>query len=184
MEEKIILGGLELASSHGIKFTMDELATTLAMSKKTIYTIFKDKESLLLAMVDYVFDQIKETEAQVMATPDLSSIEKLRLVLAAMPESMVGLDFGQVSLLQLKYPLAYIRMNERLEGEWESTLELLDAAVKEKAAIDVDFRLFQLIYTSALERFLSGDELKKIDITYVDALQTLVNIMVDGIAVR
>ena len=38
------------STSKGLKFTMDDLAMELlGMSKKTIYTVFRDKESLILS---------------------------------------------------------------------------------------------------------------------------------------
>ena len=58
MEKRIIEGALHIVEKQGVKFTMDELASELGMSKKTIYTVFRDKNELLIAMVDYVFDYI------------------------------------------------------------------------------------------------------------------------------
>ena len=37
---------------------MDDLAAILGMSKKTIYNVFSDKNSLFLDMVDYLFDYL------------------------------------------------------------------------------------------------------------------------------
>ena len=44
---------------------MDDLAAILGMSKKTIYNVFSDKNSLFLDMVDYLFDTIKESEQKI-----------------------------------------------------------------------------------------------------------------------
>ena len=38
MEKRIIEGALRIVARQGVRFTMDELATELGMSKKTIYT--------------------------------------------------------------------------------------------------------------------------------------------------
>ncbi len=184
LEEKIIIAALKVAGVHGLKFTMDELATALAMSKKTIYTVFADKESLLLAMADYVFDQIKEAEAAVEADSSLDSLEKLRRVLGAMPDSFYYLDFNQLSSLQYKYPRVYRRVNERVESEWELTVKIFAQAVADGLARDVDYRLVKLIYEAAIERFLNSDELKEMNISYIDALQFLVDLIVDGLVVR
>jgi AcrR family transcriptional regulator len=40
----------------GIKFTMDDLAHALGMSKKTIYTVFEDKRSIMTQTIDRFFD--------------------------------------------------------------------------------------------------------------------------------
>ena len=72
LRESILEGTLKAFNQKGLKFTMDDLAGILGMSKKTIYTVFRDKESLFLAMVDYLFDSIKESERQVLENEKLS----------------------------------------------------------------------------------------------------------------
>lgn len=50
--DRIIQGGEELFLKAGIKsVTMDDIATHLGMSKKTIYQFFKDKNELVMALV-------------------------------------------------------------------------------------------------------------------------------------
>ncbi len=184
MEKRIIEGALRVVEKQGVKFTMDELATELGMSKKTIYTVFRDKKELLIAMVDYVFDFIKESEAIVVNNKQLSLLDKIRKILGVMPENYMDFDFTQFYILKDKYPEVYDRVKIRLENGWEMTTELLEQGVKEGLVRQMDFRLFQLIYEAAVERFLMGDELDKLDIEYMDALKGLVSLMVDGILVH
>jgi len=47
----ILEGALQAFRQKGLKFTMDDIAKILGISKKTIYTVFQDKEALFLAMV-------------------------------------------------------------------------------------------------------------------------------------
>ena len=96
MKEKIIEGAIEVYKKKGPKFTMDDLATSLGMSKKTIYTVFHDKKSLLIDMVDYTFDAIKRAEEEVMKKPGLSTEERLRGILGVMPDQMMGVDFNNI----------------------------------------------------------------------------------------
>ena len=51
-KEVILEGTIKAFNEKGLKFTMDDVAKILGMSKKTIYTVFRDKESMVLAMVD------------------------------------------------------------------------------------------------------------------------------------
>ena len=53
-KEVILEGTIKAFNEKGLKFTMDDVAKILGMSKKTIYTVFRDKESMFLAMVDYM----------------------------------------------------------------------------------------------------------------------------------
>src|SRR3978361_1023871 len=61
--ERIIEGGEELFLKAGIKsVTMDDIAKHLGISKKTIYHFFKDKNELVVALVN---KKLKDDECQI-----------------------------------------------------------------------------------------------------------------------
>ena len=53
MREKIIEATIREFSKNGLKFTMNDLAKQLGISKKTIYTVFESKQAVLVAVADY-----------------------------------------------------------------------------------------------------------------------------------
>ena len=71
LQKNILDATLRVFDQKGLKFTMDDLAKELSISKKTIYTVYDDKEALFLAMVDYIFDSIKESEQMILTDPSL-----------------------------------------------------------------------------------------------------------------
>lgn len=75
---------------------MDDLAKELSISKKTIYTVYDDKEALFLAMVDYIFDSIKESEQMILTDPSLSVVEKLHRILGVLPEGYQNIDLRKL----------------------------------------------------------------------------------------
>ena len=78
LQKNILDATLRVFDRKGLKFTMDDLAKELSISKKTIYTVYDDKEALFLAMVDYIFDSIKESEQMILTDPALRElVEKL-----------------------------------------------------------------------------------------------------------
>ena len=59
MKYKILESASNKFILYGFKsITMDDIATTLTISKKTIYEHFKNKTELVEACVDFVFDEI------------------------------------------------------------------------------------------------------------------------------
>ena len=180
-KRKVIEGALAVCRKKGPKFTMDDVAKEIGMSKKTIYQIMRDKNDLLYKMIDYVFDDIKEKENEFLADNSLSTVEKLKAVLSAMPENLKGIDFTNMFLVKEKFPECHKRAIERIESEWETTVALIDKAKKEGAIRDVDVTIFKLMYNATLERFIQGAELKKNRIKYVDALNEMTEIMISGI---
>lgn len=184
LRHEILEGTAVLFNRNGLKFTMDELATMIHRSKKTIYTVFPDKETLLCSMVDHVFDNIKTTEQKVLQNPELETVEKLRKLLGAMPEQYQTVDFRKLYVLKEKYPVVYDRVQERLESGWESTIALMKKGMKEGTIRRVSIPVFKTMFESTLEQFFQRDVLVENGITYSRALDEVVNILVDGIVIR
>ena len=92
IKEEILRGTLRLFNEKGLKFTMDDIARSLKISKKTLYKVFADKEQLFLAMVDYMFDKVKESEQAVVEDGRLSTVEKIHRVLGVLPEGYKDVD--------------------------------------------------------------------------------------------
>ena len=99
----------------GLKFTMDDLASLLGISKKTIYTVFPDKNSLVLEMVDYCFSSIKESEQKVLQDLSLDTVGKIRAILGVLPEGYRELDLRQLYQLKERYPEVYEKVKSRLK---------------------------------------------------------------------
>lgn len=184
MREKILEATIKVFNKKGLKFTMDDVARELSMSKKTIYTVFRDKESLFLHMVDYCFDKIKESEEAVLDDQSLSTTEKIKKILGVMPESYKDVDFRQLYSLKEKYPKTYQRVQERLENGWENTIALLNQGIEEKVVRPVNVMIVKMMFESAIEQFFSGDILIRNKMTYNEALEEVVNVIADGIIVR
>ena len=60
----ILEGTIKVFNRKGMKFTMDDLAHELSMSKKTIYVCYDDKKELFVDMVNYLFDNISEKKRE------------------------------------------------------------------------------------------------------------------------
>ena len=184
LKETILEGTIQAFNQKGLKFTMDDIAGQLGMSKKTIYTVFRDKEALFLAMVDYMFDRIKESENEILQNEKMTTLEKIRKILCVLPESYQKVDFGQLYLLRGKYPSTYAKVEERLETGWEGTIALLQQGMEEGVIRPVKVPIVKMMFEAALEQFFQRDILIQNKISYVDALQEVVDILVDCIAER
>ena len=179
--EEILEGTLQAFNQKGLKFTMDDVARILQMSKKTIYTVFHDKEELFLAMVDYLFDCIKESERQVLENRALTTLEKIRMILGVMPEGYKEVDFRQLYLLKDKYPVIYRQVERRLETGWEATIALIERGIAEGVVRPIQIPILKLMLEAALEPFFQRDILIQHEISYQQALDEVVTILVDGI---
>lgn len=179
---KVVEATIAVFKRKGMKFTMDDLAKELGMSKKTIYTIFRDKEHIFMYMVDYAFDKIKECEEKILHDDSLSTLEKLHKMLGVLPDGYKELDFRQLYYIKYKYPNIYKKIEERLDAGWEGTIALMNRGVSEGVFKPFNVVVFKATFEAAVLQFFERDVLIPHDISYADALESLVSILIDGIA--
>ena len=160
---------------------MDDVAGLLGMSKKTIYHYFDSKQEMLLGMVDYIFDNIKMSEHEIVENEDLTTIEKIRSILGVLPEGYKEIDFNQLYLLQEKFPEVYNRVQQRLENGWEMTLGLMQQGVEEEVIRPVNLSIFKMMMEASLEQFFGRDILVQNHMTYQQGLASVVDILMNGI---
>jgi AcrR family transcriptional regulator len=183
-KEKILDAAIKVFNVKGLKFTMDDIASELSMSKKTIYTVFRGKEELFFEMVDYCFDKIKESENAVVSRNDLGTEEKIRLILGVLPDGYRDIDFGKLYSLKNDYPDIYKKVEERLETGWENTFMLISRGIEEGVIRPINTIIFKTMFEAALEQFFQRDILVANHISYSEALDEVVEILLDGITVK
>ena len=184
LRQDIILSTIEVFNDRGVTFTMSDVATNIHISKKTIYKEFDTKEELLDTVVDYIFDNIKAKEEQIMNDKSLSTVDKLRKILGAMPENYRDIDFQNVYPFLEKFPDVCRKMQYRLATGWENTISLIEQGKKEGVVRkNVDIRFIKVMLEASIEKVLSDDMLSRTGINYIDALDQIVDILVNGMLV-
>ena len=180
LRENILENTLKVFNQKGLKFTMDDIAREMSISKKTIYTVFKDKEELFFASVDYMFDSVKEAEQTILDNPNLSTVEKIRAVLGVMPDGYKDVDIRQLYVLKDKFPKIYTKVEQRLENGWEKTIALIEQGMEEGVIRKISIPIVKVMMEASLEQFFQRDILIRNGITYQEALTAVVDILVDG----
>ena len=181
IRSEILSATIPVFNKKGSKFTMDDVAKEVGISKKTIYTVFADKQELVYDMVDYCFDSIKKSEERVMKNAGLTTIEKLQAILGVLPDGYKDIDFAQLYILRDKYPRIYSRVEERLESGWDTTIELLRRGMEEGVVRQIDTAIVKVMFEATLEQFFRRDVLVKNKISYSDALAQVLDIICNGI---
>ncbi len=174
---------VELFNQKGMKFTMDDISKKLHISKKTIYKEFNDKDELFYATVDYGFTTIKQKEAEIIADESLDIVDKIAKVIVCLPDNYKNIDFRQVYQLRDKYPVVYSRIAKKIETDWDETERLLKQAMKEGRIREVPIPVLRLTIEGAIERFLGTNELSRTDISYDQALDDMINIIINGLRI-
>ncbi|MDE6626659.1 MAG: TetR/AcrR family transcriptional regulator [Lachnospiraceae bacterium] len=180
LKKQIIKAAEELFKTDGLQFTMQEVAAALHISKKTIYTVYSSKETLLIDMIDDLFSDIHNVKAEIAASPN-SIEERIRAVIVALPEQYTTIDFRMLDALEEKYPTAAKRVREHLENNWEPTIALIEEGIAMGCIRPVPINVLKQMIVASIECFLSGD---KSDSGYADTLEAMIDMIMNGIKIR
>ena len=177
LRTQILDAAAKLFQAEGLGFTMQQVAAALHISKKTIYTVYSDKEALLIDMVDMLFEKIHRRKAELAALPAPLE-ERLQAVIIALPEEYAALDFRQLDTLEEKYPAVAARVRRHLETGWEPTMALLEQGIAEKRIRPVNLTVLRRVLTAAFQQLLSGANGGS---SYAAELDDMMDILMNGI---
>jgi AcrR family transcriptional regulator len=99
--------------AHGyLAFTMDELATELGMSKKTLYVHFSGKDEIIGAVLQNLGDETRADAEAILRNRSLNFAEKLRGFVEGMMQRLATLDPRTLRELQRHAPALFARVDE------------------------------------------------------------------------
>lgn len=143
MKEKIIQKSTELFLTLGFKsVTMDDIASEMGISKKTIYVHFKNKTKLVEAVTFYLFDTIC-TGIDSICNTSKNPIEELYDIKMFVMQHLNNEKMSPQYQLKKYYPQIYeVLKNKQFEKMHKSVRESLVHGVNTKLfrdTIDLDF---------------------------------------------
>ncbi|MDX1463536.1 MAG: TetR/AcrR family transcriptional regulator [Marinirhabdus sp.] len=113
MKEKIIEKASEMFLTLGFKsVTMDDIANEMGISKKTIYTHFNNKETMIAVVADSVFEQVAH-EIDCICELEKNPIEEIYEIKKRVMEHMRNEKASPSHQLQKYYPSIYQHLKKR-----------------------------------------------------------------------
>ena len=182
LKDKIIDAVIDEFNHKGIKFTMDDIAHHAGISKRTLYSVVRDKEALFFEAVEVVFQGIKEEERKIMEDPTMDCMEKLKCILIALPNRYRTIDFPRLYDLKNSYPRIYSKIEDHLETDWENTFRIMERAMAEGKIRRISLPMFQAMYTGSIEYYISRSVMADNPIPYGEVLEQLLDILMNGIS--
>jgi Bacterial regulatory proteins, tetR family. len=155
-EEKMFEETFALYQEQGVKFTMDDLAKRLFISKKTLYELVRSKEKLIERAMRHYFDAVEREQRVIREDKSRSALEKTVLLLCVVPQ--MPLQQYRIRELRRAFPQAYLQLTAWLETGWEKTFSVMDEAVSQGALAPFDHALFAKIYAYVIEGLMLEQE--------------------------
>jgi|TARA_R100000479_G_scaffold156694_1_gene93251 AcrR family transcriptional regulator len=159
-DKKIIIKTLDLFKKYGVKsVSMDDIASALAVSKKTLYTHFDSKDILIEETICYVFTEHFKKIDRILEK-DLSPLQKIILIYRYGINQMISYDPAFYFELK-KY---HISAHKHYEGHkndiiFKTILGLLKEAQElNEIRQDVNLNLFCEIHLYKIDEILADPD--------------------------
>lgn len=153
----IINASAKLFITHGIKsVTMDDVASALTISKRTLYEVFPDKETLLVEVVKHGQQQADVYMSKVMA----ESKNVLEVLLRHFKYSIECFHSTNPRFFEemKKYPKAFDLITNRSRKDADKAIKFFHAGVEQGIfRSDINFAIIDLLMQEQFNLLLHSD---------------------------
>ena len=161
LRERIIMTATEAFTLKGIKcITMDDIAAALGISKRTLYEVFADKETLLMECLRKAQD---EGDAYVKEVYEKAS-NVLEVLLKLYQRSIEKFHNTNKKFFEdiKKYPKVYDMLIKRRNRDSEETIAFFKLGIKQGYfRDDVNFSIVNLLVREQLDLLMNTDLCKE-----------------------
>jgi AcrR family transcriptional regulator len=154
--KKLIDTVLALFMDMGAKFKMEDVASRMGISKKTIYKEYGNKEDLIILVVRTIFESIERQLQKVLESKEYNTLEKLIHLSCTFPDTKV-VDYHKALMLKDDFPKPYAMFISYIEDNWTLSKQLFDQCIQEGLIKPVDHDLYRTILLGITKQVLGMD---------------------------
>ena len=184
MREEIIDAAINEFANSGLKFTMTDVAKSMGISKKTIYTVFTSKEEVMEAIADRYFSDFLILEKEVELNQEMDVLSKIDLVLCALPDKYHNIGLNNLYGVRDKYPRVYKRLMGHVNKGWKSVEKYVNQGIEEHKIRPVSVPVLMSMIEGTVKQFMENSVLVNNQITYEEAKKEMADIIIEGIKVK
>ncbi len=184
IQKRIVASAKDQFFNHGFtRVTLDEIASEVGISKKTIYKYFPSKEDLVRGVTDSTLADTESGLKNIIEDPSLDFVGKLREIM-----KFVGLHLSKLSLpliedLRRNTPELWEKISEyRTKRIYESFGSLIrEGRQKGIFREDIDENLVILMYADVVEHLINPQVLSDLPFTASQLYETVIKVIFEGI---
>ncbi|CAI8743003.1 TetR/AcrR family transcriptional regulator [Brevibacillus sp. IT-7CA2] len=181
IKNRIMKGFIEEIRDKGMKFSMDDLAKRLGISKRTLYEHFSSKVEILETIIQQSFEEGDEKTQQILADDSLSLIDKIKGVMMVLPTHYEFYDLRILEQMKRYYPEQYAQVEASLSEDWQTLRVLIEQGIREGQIVNMNVTLMLKVIVDALNSTLDLRFYTKNQITVSEALSAIVDVLLFGL---
>lgn len=172
-------------NKHGPKLNLDDVASAIHMSKKTIYRFFRSKQSIYEYILNDASKQILFAQQSIYSHNDLSTKEKLQQIITIHTEWESKIDLSHMFELKSSEPEVFERVMEAFRVHWDAMYSLLEIGQKDGTIKpEVNIRLVLNLFQQGIVSLYSTNVLEMGKLNYSEAIDSIAAIIFNGVFVN
>ncbi|NEW09209.1 TetR/AcrR family transcriptional regulator [Paenibacillus sp. SYP-B3998] len=175
---------IEEIHDKGMKFTMDDLAKRLGISKRTLYENFSSKVELLEAIIEQTLREADEKTEAIIQDESLSLLDKIKGVMTVLPNHYELYDLRILEQMKRYYPEQWSRIDSALKDDWHTLHVLIEQGIREGIIVNKNIALLMKMIIDAMNSTLDQRFFMKNQITVAEALSSIVEVLMFGLVPR
>jgi AcrR family transcriptional regulator len=184
MEEKVkIIEQIEdkLFKEGFYKTTMDDVASELGMSKKTIYKFFPSKEDLVMAIAKHFMNRMKSKIVPALNT-DKNAIEKLAELINILATASEKVSPKRMDEMRKYFPNLWNEIDSfRTKMMFGNITKVIDQGKSEGLFIDYPTNIIMNILVASIRNIVNPDFILNNNFSIIEAARYAFKIIIGGI---
>lgn len=184
VKNRILKKASDMFQSFGFsKVTMEEIASELGISKKTLYKHFSNKEHLLKEILSTIKCEVDSFIEALISDKSMEFIEKLKRFMNFIAKQGARLEGPIVRDLMRNHPEFWHDIDEfRKKKAYTNLSRLIEQGIKSGIfRKDVNTEVVVLAYVSSIHSLINPEVLARLPISADQVFKDLVKILFEGI---
>ena len=184
MRKKVLLSARNLFFSFGYsKVTMDELASELNMSKRTLYQLYNSKNRLLEAVIYDFFQEFQENINKIINNQNKNALASLKQIIFLIQKQTTKFSIHGFEDIRKNNSQAWQLISSLREKMFNSRLrEILNRAKKENnLREDIDVEIIILIILNTIQSVVNPEIISQLSYSTEDVIEMLSKFIISGI---
>lgn len=163
------------------KTTMDEIASELRMSKKTIYKYFPSKDELVHTIAKFFMNRMKSKIVPALQS-DKNAIEKLSDLINILAKASEKISAARIEELKRHYPALWNEIdNFRTEMMFGNITRVIDQGKSEGLFLDYPTIIIMNVLVSSVRSIVNPDFIMNNNYSIAEAARYVFKIVISGI---
>lgn len=163
------------------KTTMDEIATELRMSKKTIYKFFPSKDDLVMAIANNFMKGMKSKIVPALSS-EKNAIEKLEELIKILAKGSEKITIQRMEEIRRYYPNLWDEIDTfRTQMMFGNITKVIDQGKKEGLFIDYPTNIVMNVLVASVRNIVNPEFILNNNFSIIEAARYAFKIIIGGI---